>query len=105
MKKTAKQLKRLIEKDVERITGCEPGSSEYNLGCVMLAASQVGVNRRKISRLLQRRESDVEQLMNQLRTSGVFTRTRIYAEDWFGKNGGIGFNLDLCVAMGWITRA
>ena len=104
-KRTPEQIRRLIEKDVTRITGVEPDSEEYRFGCVMLAASQVGVNTKKIAALLGRPRTDVADMVSTLRERKIFTRTRIHAEDWFKRgSGGIGFNIDLAVAMGLLDR-
>lgn len=100
-----KVTKSVIESEVKKVTGTDPGSTEFDLGCVMLTASIVGINVQKIATFLQRPKSEIQALVDMCRSTGIFKGRTIYAEDWFGENGGIGFNLDIAVAMGWVERA
>ena len=96
----------LIRKEVERVTGAKPGDSAYELWCVLLAASQVGVNAKRIAKLIGSPREEVASLLEMGRKNGLFTRTRIVAEDWWAKDGsgGIGFNIDIAVGLGWFER-
>lgn len=72
---------------------------------VMLAALQIGQNRRKLHQFTGISASIIAKFAHNLRKSGVWKNGKVYA-DWFDEEeGGLAFALDTNVALGLIERA
>ena len=93
-----------LRREVAKVTGIKSDDADFSLALVMLAGAVVGPSMLPIVKLTQLPTAIVKKHVGTLRGKGIFTKNKIRA-DWFGKNGGIAFNLDLAVAKGWLDRS
>jgi hypothetical protein len=85
--------------------GLTPDDEAFKAQLVMLAAlDQETLDVRKLAKFTGVSVGLVNKFAHNLRKNGVWKGRKIYA-DWFGENGGIEFNLDTCVAIGWMERS
>jgi hypothetical protein len=78
--------------------------SSFKTARLMLTAATEGVfNADVLAGLVGLPRSFVRKRIKNLRDNGVFKDGKVYCE-WFDKNGGIAFWMDVCVAEGWMGR-
>lgn len=83
----------------------DPESEAFKAQLVMLSAlDQKTLDVRKLAKFTGISIGLVNKFAHNLRKSGTWRGRKIYA-NWFEENGGIAFNLDTCVAIGWMERA
>jgi mannose/fructose/N-acetylgalactosamine-specific phosphotransferase system component IIB len=75
----------------------------FKIATILLTALQTGADTKKISKFLNIPEKELKTYEKHLRESGVWTKDKTIA-DWFGKDGGISFWMDVAIAQGYITR-
>lgn len=73
---------------------------------IMLAALHIGTSHTKLHQFTGIPRVRIAKFAHNLRKSGVWRghQGKTYA-DWFGKDGGIAFNLDTLVATGMMARS
>lgn len=81
----------------------DPDSDTGRAQIVLISALEVGPNQRKIAKFTGLSLPIVAKFAHNLKKNGVWKNGKVYA-DWFEENGGISFNLDTCVALGWLDR-
>jgi hypothetical protein len=102
-------VKILRRKDLEvELRRLDPRISKkddaFFAGLVLLSGLNVGADAEKISKFLGVPKDKILPLEKNLRKADVWVGERTVG-DWFNKkNGGIAFWMDVCVALGMLTR-
>lgn len=95
-----------IKREVRRLDPKEHESSEaFKAQVVMLASLEVGPSVLKLTKFTGYQRSLIYKFNHNLRKSGIWTRGRVHAANWFdAEMGGIAFGCDVCVALGLMKR-
>lgn len=82
----------------------DPESEVFKAQLVMLSAlSQETLDVRKLAKFTKVPIGLVNKFAKNLRKGRIWRGRKIYA-NWFEEDGVIDFNLDTCVAVGWIEK-
>ncbi len=73
-------------------------------GVVLLAALQEGTRPERLIAFTAYPRKTVSDFVTRLRKNGVFTDDGHIRANWFGADGGIGFWMDVNVALGFMQR-
>lgn len=93
-----------IFRDAARIAESKRDTNETKTAAVMIASAHIGPNIKRISKFLKIPRRFVSIVSKRLRKSGVWSGGKIRC-NWADKhNGGLEFNLDLCVGLGWLNK-
>lgn len=85
-------------------SGLKPDDEAFKAQLVMLSAlDQETLDVRKLAKFTGVPLGLVNKFAHNLRKAGTWQGRKIHA-NWFGESGGIEFNLDVCVAIGWMER-
>ena len=93
-----------IHKEAAKVTGATKGSKEFKAAVCMLSALQVGAKAQAVAEFTRYPIGLVREFSGNLKASGIWQKDGKTAADWFGKDGGISFNCDVAVAMGYMKR-
>lgn len=100
-----KVTKRFVEKEAVKMTGEKHGSKGHRVACILMAAPIIGAFDGKIARFLGLRITDVTPVAMVLRRNGIFFKDgTVAASEWLGKDGGVAFNLDVAVGLGFLKK-
>jgi len=104
MKKN-KITKTQIQAEVIRVTGIvDKKNKDFKVGCILLASAILGANERRIAKFLSYSLQFVKNIGENLRENKIWQGRKVYA-NWFDKkNGGIAFNCDVAVGLGFLKR-
>lgn len=94
----------MLRGEVRKVTGMKAADEDFNLALVMLAGAFVGPSATKIAALTGLPIATTRGHVGTLRGRGIFTARHVRDSGWFGKDGGIAFNLDIGIAKGWLQR-
>jgi hypothetical protein len=97
---TLRQIKNVVHKMDDTIT---PDDEAYQAAVIMLAALQVGANIRRVARFTGYPIREVARIGYCLRANGIWSGSKTKC-DWFEKDGGLAFWLDVSVALGYMER-
>lgn len=93
-----------VEREVKRLDPKVDGET-FKVAVLVLSAAVVGPKIPELRKFTGYGREFIVGPVNRLRESGVFTKDHKLAVDWFKKDGGISFWLDVAVACGWLARA
>ena len=91
-----------VKSEARRITGQKSIDAQ-----ALLASAFVGPNVSEIMKFLglsERSRTNLTRMAALLERNGIWLKNGKIAADWFGKDGGLAFNIDLCVARGLLQR-
>lgn len=80
-----------------------PDSKAYVPALVLICSAFKGPNADRIANFIGRPRSEVRVIGNRLRDNLVWLGNKVNC-DWFGKDGGVAFMCDVCVAQGLLAR-
>jgi len=96
-------LKR-IKDEVRKVTKCDVEADDsFKAAVCLLAALQVGANADFVAKFTGYPRGLVREFGHRLRENGIWKNGKTCA-DWFGKDGGVSFCLDVNVARGFMRR-
>lgn len=95
---------RFIEREVIKLTEMSSEDEGYDLAVVMLSSIHQGPSVKRIAKFLDWKRSRVSVCGVQLRETGIWHGRKVAGADWPEEGGGIAFNLDVAVAMGYLER-
>lgn len=97
---TLRQIKNAVKKMDDTVT---PDDEAYQAAVIMLAALQVGANIRRVAQFTGYPIREVARIGQCLRKNGIWVGSKTKCE-WFEKDGGIAFWMDVSVALGYMER-
>lgn len=101
---TKAKIKKEIEDSIKQSDpNLDAGSMQFKAAAVLLASSMVGPDSVKIARILMYPVETVLAFGEALTRNGIWRDGKVHA-DWSGENGGLAFWVDVCVALGWLSR-
>lgn len=97
--------KKFIEAEIKKLDPKLKKSDEYfEIATILLSGLVVGANVKKISDFLNLSIQKVKQYEKNLRKNGIWKGEKTYGEEWFKKNGGLAFWLDVHVVKGYLEK-
>lgn len=93
-----------IEREVTKLTDMSSEDEGYDLAVVMLASVPQGPNVKRIAKFLDWRRDRVSTCGARLRETGIWNGRKIAGAAWLEEDGGIAFNLDVAVAIGYLEH-
>lgn len=76
----------------------------FKVATILIAALKVGANSKKIAKLLEIPIEEITEYEKNLRKNNVWVKEQTQC-DWFGKDGGVFFWMDVNVALGFMEKS
>lgn len=93
-----------VQDEAERVSGAKDRDDvQFKTAAVLMSSAVVGPDEAKLAEFTGYDRAFIDAIGERLRKSKVWHKGKI-ASDWFGKDGDITFNMDVCVALGWMKR-
>ncbi len=95
---------RFIEREYRKVTGVKGDLSPADhRGVIMLACAAMGINARKIRKVISFPLREITDCLHRMRKSKIIKGRKLCVE-WFEESGGIAFCADCAVIEGWLKR-
>jgi hypothetical protein len=107
MAKTKEVTIERVRREVQRMDSqLTPEDDAFKAAVVCLSAAATGQTTvTELARFTGYQNGEIAEWVRNLKANGVFLKRGVIAADWFGKDGGIAFWMDVNVALGLMQRA
>ncbi len=93
-----------VRDEVMRITDMNTADKGFMEAVVLFSSAFVGPNIKRLAQFTGYTRKQINKISKRARQQEIWIKHRICA-DWFNeKYGGINFNTDLCVILGWLDK-
>lgn len=95
---------RKVKNEIRRMDpNCGDGE-DFKTAVVLLSSLETGPDSDALATFTGYPRKFVREIGGRLRDSGIWKNGKVYAGDWFDKDGGLAFWLDVAVGRGFMRR-